>query len=629
MASDVRLPDGTYDLSAGIDSGRVTTVQSASNPNGLTRQQLAWLTNGTVRGGGILQRTGFQPLVAVIVGTPEADAGTPESGLVNPPKSAITVKGPTPLFQGEYLYGPVGANPYLIASIGGHIYQILVEAPFTVTDLSVKFNLFNPATPTMVFMEQAEQFLIIQAGDGANPKPTLPLFWDGNILRRSVGIISANNIPGGATPFNEIPAAGPMVYYMGRLWYAQGRKYTAGDIVDGPSGSAQYQLSDSVLKVTENPLALGGDGFTVPSVAGNITGMAFTSNLDTSFGQGPLYVFTRRQVYSLNVPITRTLWIAANNNNQPTQTVAQFKFGSVGDRCIVHVNGDLFYTSLEPSIRSLFISTRYFNQWGNKQISRPINRVLAFNNRALMPTSTGIQFDNRLLMGILPTQTPVGVAFQAIAPLDFDVISGFGKEGEDLPPCWEGMYEGMDILQLTEGDFGGLQRAFATIHSRVDGGIEVWELTNFSKTDNGDTRVTWYFETPAFTWGKEFDLKKLDGAELWIDKISGTVHMNFEYREDANPCWTQWFQTTFCSVRNSCESVANPVCYPTTPRCELGKFPITLPRPQPGKRSALNDRPSDVGYQFQMRVTITGWCRVRGMILFAVPVDKAPFTGLK
>jgi hypothetical protein len=685
------MADGSVDFSGGIDSGRVTTVQSAANPHGLPRTMLAWLTNGTVRGGGILQRTGWTKL--------------------------CTVQPGTALYQCGYLYEPSFADPHLILSIGGRILQVRVDTDNSVHDLSSAFGLTNPADIPKAFMTQGEQYLVMQAGDLAiNNPPTLPLFWDGTTLRRSRGIAAAvagsvpsvftlttsaawvvpavgasvvvtlnapypgligdkgswrqpgasvdtglflvtaivgttvtlktvsSNYSGGtafaatatfttileavAEATNELPAATAMVYYQGRIWYAQGRIYTAGDIVGGPSGTLANQFKDSILKVTENPLALGGDGFAVPSTAGDIRALSYSANLDTTLGQGPLYIFTRRQVYQLAVPVTRADWIAATSNNAPLQTIAQKKYGTVSDRCVVAINGDLFYQSLEPAIRSLFVSIRYFQQWGNVPISRNLNRALKFNDRALMTYATGIEFDNRLWQALLPVQTPVGVAFQAIAPLDFDIISSFGQEEAKPPPAWEGILEGLDVLQLFEGDFGGRQRAFAAVHSREDGSIQVWEFTDFLKTDNGDNRVTWFFETPAYTWNKDFALKQLDGGEVWIDKVSGTIEMTFEYRVDADPCWQPWFRTQFCAARSTCEDVNNPVCYPVEQYCEGYRFPITLPSPQPGTCDTLNKRPTNQGYQFQMRVTVKGWCRVRGFILFALPVERQPFQGL-
>lgn len=602
MDSTVRLADGSYDFSGGIDSGRVTTVQSPNNPNGLPRTFLAWLTNATVRQGGITQRTGWQPLVNLLL-----------TGV---------------LFQGGFLYEPAFANPYFILSIGGRIYQALAEAPYTVTDLSAVFGLTNPATVPLAFFVQGERFLVIQAGDlTTNPTPTLPLFWDGNTLRRSHGITGNTTGPN----INELPAATAMCYYQGRIWYAQGRIYTAGDIVGGPSGTIPYQFKDSVLKVTENPLAIGGDGFTVPDNAGEIRALQYTANDNSILGQGPLYIFTRKQIYALTVPVTRTAWIAATSSNQPVQVVSQRKWGSVGDRCVVPVNGDLFYQTMEPAIRSLRISVRNDDQWGNVPLSRNENRVLAFNNRALLRPATGIQFNNRLWQAILPKETDVGTAFQAVVPLDFDVISQFGQEGRDnLPPAWEGMYEGLDILQLFEGDFGGLQRAFAVVRSRDDGSIQIWEMTTSTKTDNGDNRVTWYFETPAYTMNREFDLKELDGGEIYVDSISGTVVMKVEYRVDMDPCWQLWTQTQFCAARNQCEDPNDPFCsnYPQPTFCEGYKFPVTLPKPQPAVCESMNKRPTNRGFQFQVRVTLKGWCRVRGIAIYGLPVQRQPYEGV-
>ncbi len=600
MASAVRLTDGTFDFSGGVDSATNRTVQSAANPNGLLRTQLAWLTNGTVRNGDIGPRSGWQTLVP-------------------------SVTHPA-LYQGGFLYEPNFANPYLILSIGGHLYSVLVDPPYTVTDLSLEFGLTNPSCVAQAFFEQCEQFLVVQSGDiFTNPKPTLPLFWDGTKLRRSNGI--TGNLSG--PNINELPAAGPMVYYQGRLWYAQGRQYAAGDIVDDQaSGSAIYNFDDAILRVTENPIALGGDGFRLPARAGNITALFFTTALDTTFGQGPLYIGTRKQIYQLQVPVTRANWIAANNQNQPLQTLAQINFGPVSDRSIVHVNGDVFYQSLEPAIRSLFLSLRYFSQWGNVAISRNEDRILAFNNRALMPFATGIQFDNRLLMGISPVQTPVGVGFQAIAPLDFDIISSFGRAAT-VQPAWEGIYEGLDFLQLFEGDFGGLPRAFGVVHSRVDNSIQVLELSNSLLFDGGDKRVVWSFETPCYTFQREFEMKKLDGGEIWIDQIAGTVDLKVEYRVDADACWQLWHQTQFCAARNQCEDAVDPFCsnYPLPSFCQGYQFPVTLPEPQPGKCTMMK-RPTTIGYQFQVRLTVKGWCNVVAMLLFGITRERQPYEQL-
>lgn len=623
------LVDGSFDFTAGVDSGRNALVASQQNPNGLSRSQLAWLNNGTCRGGGINLRNTFQQLVKAHDGS---------------------VK-----YQGSKLYIPISGNPYYLALIGGHVYKILCDAPFTVTDLSVQFGtaglpLVHPAN-TKAYFVQGAQFMVIQAGDwqpGSSGGPgsgTLPLFWDGTTLRRSKGIISANNVPGsaplGQQPFNELPAALAMVFYQGRIWYAQGNKFIAGDIIGGGAGTAPYQNTDSVLKVTENPLAIGGDGFSISQDAGPIIGMSYTMTTDSTLqGEGPLYVFTTTRVYAQTVPVTRADWIGATGSNQPVQIPVQLKFGAVSDRSITHVNGDLFYATLEPAVRSLFIASRFYGQWANTPISRNERRVLNYTDRNGMFSCPGINFDNRLLIGAQPVSTPVGVAYQSLMPLDFDVLTTFGGDGVNpaangstrLPPAWEGMWQGLDILDMDTQPWAGIDRAFAFVYSQKDAGIWLWELTppqpNVPQLD-GQNRVVMVAETPSYDWNALFVLKELSGGELFLDSMLGTVDLEVEYRVDSDPCWRPWYQKQFQITENTAQTVTNPVPYPPQPAlCKGQKFPVVLPKPPLPKGVTLNHRPSNIGYYFQMRISIKGVARVRGFLFYAARRYQAPYEGL-
>lgn len=580
MPNGLRITDGSADFSGGINSGCVTTLQGDGIPNGLPRNMLAFGTNITVRGGSISPRFGWKKLVS----------GAPWSGL----------------YQGGYAYQPDENFPHLVLSIGGQVWRVRVDLNNEVENLPVPDG-GNPPLADQNFFVQGERFLVIQAGDFV----TNPLFYDGDFLRRSTGL------PG------ELPPAGPMDYFMGRIWYAIGRTYCAGDIVNGPSGTAPYRKRDSILKVTENPLAIGGDGFIVPTTTGNIRALRHTANLDTALGQGSLFIFTRKAIYVTDPPVTRAAWSALT---EPLQRVAQNRFGSYGDRCIVPVNGDLFYQSTD-GIRSLFVAVRNFSEWGNTPISRNENRVLVFNDRALMRFSSGVEFDNRLLQAILPVQTPVGVAFQGLVPLDFDLISSLG---EKLPPAWEGMLEGVKFLQLFEGDFGGLQRCFATTVSDITGEIEVWELTQSELFDEGDNRIQWQFETPSFTWGNPLELKQLDGGELWIDRVFGDVRFIVEYRVDQSPCWNFWHAFRECTARDCREDLLE-LCpdsdYPQQPYCPSYRAMLALPSP-PADCAQATGRPSNIGYQFQVRVRIKGSCRVRGIQVHALIREKSIYDNI-
>jgi len=311
MISDCRITTGQEDFSYGVDSSRIPIIRSQRNPNGLPQNALAWLVNGTVRGGAIQQRYAFNELTRVHDGTA--------------------------IYQGGILYdnSAFGGNPYLLLFIGGRTYTVRVDQQNQVVDVTGAFP--DPPTAPKAYAAQGEQFAFKQAGDGV----TLPLIWDGLKLFRSAGLAG-----------QQLPPATAMVYYMGRLWYAQNRKFTAGDVVDGPSGTLAYANTDSIFHVTENPLAAAGDGFIVPATAGNIRALSFPISLDTTLGQGPLFIFTPKQIYSLEVPVSRLDWIGATNNNQPQQRVVMRTNGTVSDRSVVAINGDLFFQSLYPAVRS-------------------------------------------------------------------------------------------------------------------------------------------------------------------------------------------------------------------------------------------------------------------------------------
>ena len=272
-SGEIYLPDGSFDWSSGVDSSLVTTVQSALNVNGLPRNGLAWLNNATVRGGGITQRPGWQPVVKVT----EAPYR----------------------WQYGHMYEPDNGNPYLVCQISGILFSVLLDPPYTVTDLTGGDPMLqNPPDSEMAWYVQGENYLVIQAGDYYTPGAvipgktdtigrTLPLFWDGTTLRRSLGITTTT--PSGILPgINEIPAGTAMDYFGNRIWWSGGRSYAAGDILGGSSGTAANHYRDSILSVTENPLCFGGDGFTVPTNAGQHPGLGAFLEPQCGFGPGPI-----------------------------------------------------------------------------------------------------------------------------------------------------------------------------------------------------------------------------------------------------------------------------------------------------------------------------------------------------
>lgn len=590
------LPDGAQDWSGGVDSNAVTTIASERTPNGLKRNQLAWGNNITVRDGPISPRAAYQYL-----------------GQIH------DFRG---LFQGCFAYEPFVGDPYLIVAISGQIYQVVAGPPFQVTNLSAKFGLSLPPTLDYYFFVQGEEYLVIQAGDLV----TLPLIWNGGILRKSLGINNPAVAPG--TPnVNEIPAAGPMDYYEGRLWYAQGRQRSAGDIVGGPSGAGTPGNRGAILEITESPLVTGGDGFSLPTQSGNVRALTHNANINTQLGQGQLISGTRKTITALVVPVTRADWIATTTNNQPQEFVIQLVNGPVNDRSVVKINGDLYYVSLEPAIRSLYTTIRNWTQPGNISISAEEVRLTQNNDRGLLRFASGVFWDNRLLMTQLPKQGSQGVTCAAVAPLDFLPISTLGGQ---LKPIWEGVREGPNILQFASADYGGLERAFACVVSSVDGAIELWELTQNGRFDinrTGESRITWIAEFPAFTWQREDDLKRLRKAELGIDRVFGDVEITVEYRPDNDACWHLWHKFQICAARNE-QELDGRISYPQEEFGQCYRSSLGLPEPPISCSPCGNKRPSNIAFQFQPRITVKGFCRIRRFVLWAEMLERALYDDL-
>ena len=352
--------------------------------------------------------------------------------------------------------------------------------------------------------------------------------------------------------------------------------------------------------------------------------------MNASLGEGSLYVGTRKAIFNPQVPITRQDWIGADPSNMPSQPIVQLVNGPCGHRSIIPINGDLYYQAFDPAIRSFIRAVQYFAQPGNTAISQNVNRALKLNDRALMRFASSIYFDSRLLTLVLPKIASDGlnVVHQAILPLDFDVVTNLSGRNDAV---WEGAYDGLQLIEIIGVDYDGLPRALAAIVSEVDNTLQLWELTLDSKTENGDNRVTWSPEFAAYTWassGYESDLKQLCGGELWVDRVSGTVELTAYFRPDGDPCWHKWFNTTFCAARNE-DLGAAIVPYPEAcqPLNEGYVAPIVFPEPCGYDCDPMGRRPITLAYQFQVKLVIKGFCRIRALLLHALPRTKPAVSG--
>lgn len=403
----------------------------------------------------------------------------------------------------------------------------------------------------------------------------------------------------------EIPTGRAGVYGLGRNWESLPDKasYLGSDIVGSSSGSIAEKFRDSVLNVTENSYLAGGGVFRVPGAGIEINSMAFPATLDSSLGQGPLQVLTQGIVFSCNAPVERAAWQTITN---PIQTQSLVSAGSVSFYGTALVNSDIWFRSGD-GIRSLKLARQEFQTgFSNTPQSVEMNRVLLADDRSLLYKCSAINFDNRLLMTANPILSVGGVYHTKIIALNLDPISSLR---EKVPPIYDGVWEGRNILQMATGTFGGVDRAFAFTYDTTEETIGLCELIPSERAivfDNDEDRIQSSFESPALFYNPDTatrTLLRLDDGEIIVKGLEGDVRFDVYYRPDYDESWHSWHSWEVSDTPN------------WQPRMGLGS-------PDYKQGDSSTGRPYAVGYSFQVKVIVTGKVTIIGMNFFAVTVEE-------
>lgn len=496
------------------------------------------------------------------------------------------------LWQGGSYYSGFGDNPSaIIASIGGRLFRYVPQVTSAqVQDISVAGDLNSSVAP-QVWMYQGEEFLIVQ--DGLDD----PLFFDGAGTRRSLG-------PAG----NELPVGTAGTYSNGRIVMAlQNRQsYIAGDLVyNTASGTSGYNYRDSILKTNDNRNILGGAAFAVPINAGRINAMFSVAVPDTSLGQDPLQIGTRNGVFGVNLPLDATLWTTLQ---QPTQVVSLPSAGPLSDRSVAVVNTDGWYRA-KDGIRSFQIGRRDMGTWVQTALSSEVGPILKYDTDSLLGFSSAVEFDNRLLMTCSPHRVSGrGVAHRGLIALDFHNISSLTTRSN---PDYDGLWTGLNILQIIEGSFNESDRCFIFALD-AENKICLYELLKDDTQSfdfDGSEHVApecWLISNALF--GLEIypdrlkvPLKSLQTAELFMEGLVGEVEWNVKFRSDGYPFWRDWKEFNTCA--EDC-SIPTDCTQPLTLQPLYATF-NRLPVP-PDDCNPATGRRYRTGYSFQLRVQWTG-----------------------
>lgn len=582
-------------------------MDAGSATNLIPRSKVSFAMNATMRTGYINNRPGWSNFP---LSFPNDDMET-----------AFT----TGTFQGAGWYiPPSGADPELFVSISGHIYQLTVNQVrnISVADLTLPGDPNDSLLPKAWFC-QADSFLVIQDGIDA------PYIYNGSTLRRSI-IGGAQTLNGTAN--NEVPAGEAMAYGYGRLFLVRGQSVAAGDILDAA-------IPNSAIRFTE--ILQYNDAFAVTSTAGQITAIVFGADIDTSIGQGPLQLHTQSGLIStINITVERTAWTTTPN----FQLVGLVGGAATSQESAINVNNDTWYRA-QDGLRSFMVARRQFSNWGNTPQSREVNPILQYDTPALLQYASGVWFDNRLLMTCAPSKQPntTGWYFQGLVALDFDLLSTLNRYSgttysSDPFPAYDGIWSGLNITQITKTFFGPTERCFIMVWDATNGN-QVWELSKSltndlsSSFDNGSCPILSWIETGSYNFGQLTALKKLIGADLWVDQLQDSVAFDIRWSPDQYPFWMPWetfieengnpcgITTTVINPFLTCSNPQNnPLQYRSRIRLQEPDFQFAPPftgQPQSGLDSPETDYPLTTGYDFRFRIQWQGRCRLKGLRTFA------------
>ena len=396
----------------------------------------------------------------------------------------------------------------------------------------------------------------------------------------------------------QLPVGTIGAYGRGRNWMAlpDGVSYVGGDLVGSSSGTTTHNYADAVLYVSQNLFLANGTTFKIPGSGESIAAMQFVAALDVSLGQGPLQVFTNDTVFSCDTPTDASTWASMTN---PILTESLIGSGGVGDDSVTQSNADLLFRRPDGGVQSLLLARLDYNQWGNTPVSREIVRLIESDDPLLLKYCSMLVFNNRLLMSCNPENSTRGVYHTSLGVLNFDSITSL--QGKD-PSIWEGQWTGLNIMKIVQGVFGGVQRCFALCLSDDLVSIEVHEilLDTAATVDDASTQVNWSIESATIKWqmqSDKHDYKRLLDGEVYVDQITPSgVTVTAYYKTDQNSAWTIWsssvigYQTNDSGFR---------------PRVALGE-------PDPTVMDATNNRPMREGYDFQVKLQISGYCRFLG-----------------
>lgn len=416
----------------------------------------------------------------------------------------------------------IGNDEYILIVIAGIMYLINIDT-FAVTILSLpNGDTLNENAPRLNWSNADKYFVIFDY-------PNFPVILDGISAKR-------------ADPSKyEVPVAVLGAYNQNRLFIANAAsQYTAGD----PTGSLATPRAPVTFEEVLTPSTpFYGQIFDLPTnvLKAQITAMGFLEFSDTSTGIGPLIIGTRDQIFSVQSQLARADW----ETTKQFCTALVSTGGIAGPRCILNVNGDMFYLGTDAQLRTLSMSRNEQGKWARTPISREVSNWLIVNDPTLVEFSFLGYFKNKVFVSANPhrvaafsrNRDPIyDIAFGGFAVLELDNLATLGK---DTPPVWAGLWTGvrpLDMLTIGERCF-----VISKDEESVNQIYEVNPNTTYDTDDDGAVRYSdSYLYTREYDFKSSFANKGLHSLDLGLRNVQGDFKITVEYKPSHGNKFVLW-----------------------------------------------------------------------------------------
>lgn len=327
---------------------------------------------------------------------------------------------------------------------------------------------------------------------------------------------------------NKLPTGNVMAFNHGRL--AVANKFNQIAVSDHLYGNG-FSDRANIESFLENTAYVGGT-FSPPSVLGEIVSILTLPAVEDRNYHGDLVMLCRNGAATLDISGPREGWQDAK--------VLWVGPGSASSWGWCYANNDVWF--LRPDgLQTLKLAyQRDATKWTEPVLSRPVDHLLRYDSQQLRQFQPMGFFDNRVLVGVMPTTQNAATGGQhrfCRAMLVADLLGQRTAQEEFV--AWEGLWTGVQPTYFAEIN-APLPRA--VIMSFDGERNRVFELSRgfgSDTTTSGSRQIEGILDTRAYAFGSQLIPKEFIGSGRTRIVLNGEGSYSAAVRPDENDEWIE------------------------------------------------------------------------------------------